>query len=719
MTDTAPRDSAAPAAVPEPAAPPPAKPRDRRVTRLAELLALTGFAITQPVLDVTGRSPDFFLFRRPTAADMWLLLAVVAFVPPLVLWLGELVVGLVSRTAERVVHLLNVAGLLTIIAVEIAKQGGYYGRRPAAVALAVGCALAVLLARAPALRQALRYAAPAPLVFVLVFALTAPAGALVRPAKSGSSATAATGTKPPIVVLFLDEFPTRAMLDAEGGIDERLFPNLARLAGESTWYPNATGVAGYTPYAIPSMLSGTFPERRLAPAYVEYPDNLFSLLGEQYQVNAFESISQLCSPRFCTDAPAGRETGFRPMLEDTIDIAAEVVSPRRPKPREGEEFAEQPVSPDAAPAKGELKPGFKLKEGAKNQPERLTSFLAAVERPVVDKPALNFLHLLLPHIPHRYLPSGTTYAEHAPTFPLSRAKEGDNFRRNEHLGAVQVFQQRLLLQLAYTDTLVGQLIDRMEKAGTWDDAIVVLTADHGAGITPGQKSRLLDTGNAADLAYVPLFVKTPGQGEGKVDERNAMNVDVLPTVADALDVKVPFKVDGVSLLGAPRPDLTKQWYDDPGEPLTVDGAKWRPVPLGGYAPGLVRPELGPDGIFAIGPHRALYGKKLGELTVGSPAPVTATSKHPKGWNAVSLAAGTVPGMLWGDLDRSPGGTEQWLAVSVNGSVAGFVYAAPSRKTGTWHFVGMVADRFFVDGRNDVRLHTVQGSTLRPLQWAGG
>lgn len=719
MTDTAPRDSAAPAAAPEPAAPPPERPRERRLTRLAELLALTGFAVTQPVLDVTGRSPDFFLFRQPTAAEMWLLLAVVALLPPLVLWLGEVAVGLVSRTAERALHLLNLAGLLTIIVVQVAKQGGHFGRRPAAVALVAGCALAVLLARVPALRQVLRYAAPAPFVFVLVFALTAPAGALVRPARAGSSAGPATGTKPPIVVLFLDEFPTRAMLDADGRVDKRLFPNLARLAAESTWYPNATAVAGYTPYAIPAMLSGTFPEARLAPAYVEYPDNLFSLLGEQYQVNAFESISQLCSPRFCTDAPAGRETGFRPLLADTLEIATEVVSPRKPKPREGEDFAEQVADPNAAPAKGELKPGFKLKEGAKNQPERVTSFLAAVERPAVDKPALNFLHLLLPHIPHRYLPSGTTYSEHPPTFPLSRAKEGDNFRRNEHLGAVQVFQQRMLLQLAYTDTLVGELIDRMKKAGTWDDAVVVLTADHGAGVTPGQKSRLLDTGNAADLTYVPLFVKTPGQTEGKVDERNAMTVDVLPTVADVLDVRVPFEVDGVSLLAAPRPDQTKRWFDDPGEPLTVDGAKWAAAVRRGYAPDLVRPDLGPDGIFAIGPHRALYGKKLAELTVGAPAPVTATSKHPKGFGAVSLASGSVPGMVWGDLDRSPGGTEQWLAVSVNGSVAGFAYAAPSRQAGTWHFVGMVADRFFVDGRNDVRLHVVQGSTLHPVRWAGG
>jgi hypothetical protein len=34
------------------------------VWALAELFALSGLVIAQPVLDVTGRSPDFFLFRQ-------------------------------------------------------------------------------------------------------------------------------------------------------------------------------------------------------------------------------------------------------------------------------------------------------------------------------------------------------------------------------------------------------------------------------------------------------------------------------------------------------------------------------------------------------------------------------------------------------------------------------------------------------------------------------
>ena len=42
---------------------------------LLELFALNGFVVVQPVLDVMGRSPDFFLFRRADRSDIVLMTA--------------------------------------------------------------------------------------------------------------------------------------------------------------------------------------------------------------------------------------------------------------------------------------------------------------------------------------------------------------------------------------------------------------------------------------------------------------------------------------------------------------------------------------------------------------------------------------------------------------------------------------------------------------------
>ena len=108
-----------------------------------------------------------------------------------------------------------------------------------------------------------------------------------------------SGDRPPVVMILFDEFPLSSLLDAKGRIDRRVYPNFAALADASTWYRNATGVAGYTPWALPAMLTGNYPANARAPSYTEYPDNLFTLLSRYYDVKAYETISQLCPPRQC------------------------------------------------------------------------------------------------------------------------------------------------------------------------------------------------------------------------------------------------------------------------------------------------------------------------------------------------------------------------------------------------------------------------------------
>jgi hypothetical protein len=48
---------------------------------LAELFALTGLAIAQPLLDVTGKAPDFFLLHRSDRTQILLLVALIVLAP--------------------------------------------------------------------------------------------------------------------------------------------------------------------------------------------------------------------------------------------------------------------------------------------------------------------------------------------------------------------------------------------------------------------------------------------------------------------------------------------------------------------------------------------------------------------------------------------------------------------------------------------------------------
>jgi hypothetical protein len=702
---------------PPPSPSPPGVPGDAW-RRLAELLALTAFALAQPVLDTTGRSPDFFLYRQASPGELRLLLLLVVLAPPLAIWLAEQAVGLASRAAAKGLHLFAVAALFGVVAVEVGKHLRLPTGVPLALlAAAAGAALAVLAARSGTFRSLLTYAAPAPLVFALLFVTTSPAGALVRPASGSARATAVAAHRPPVVVVFLDEFPVRALLDEHGAVDARLFPHFARLAGSSTWYPNATGVGGWTPYAVPAMLTGRYPEKVVAPSYVAHPDNLFTLLDGAYEVNAFESVAQLCPPDVCDGVPAGRETGLAPLLRDTLGVARDIVSPERAEASEGEEFgetededADEEAAEEAADDEAE-DVDFRFAQTKANQPERFTAFLDTLTP--ADRPTLSFLHLLLPHGPWVYLPSGNK-VETVPlahVLPPQPANAPSRLLANDPV--LSTFAtQRLLLQLAYTDGLIGQLMDRMRASRLWDDALLVVTADHGEGLAAGSHWRSLEDANAADLAWVPLFVKQPGQRTGAVDRRNEEQVDLLPTIADVLDVRVPWEVDGRSLLGPPRSGAAKSWYDVPGERREIDAARWLPTVRRGLAPAVATPARGRRGLYAVAAVRHLVGRRVDRLTVGSPSPLRARLAV----STVRRPGGVVPALLRGDLDRPAGSASTWLAVSVNGTIAGGAAAVPGPRDGRWRFMGLVDDTYLRDGANDVVLYTVEGNVMHPIAW---
>ena len=137
---------------------------------------------------------------------------------------------------------------------------------------------------------------------------------------------------------------------------------------------------------------------------------------------------------------------------------------------------------------------------------------------------------------------------------------------------VELAHQRHLLQVAYTDRLVGQVVDKLKAEGLWDKSLVVMGAGHGAGWVPGEKPRSLGETNVPDLLWVPQFIKAPGQDTGVVDDRNWEQVDLLPTIADLVAIAVPWKTQGSSQTGQlTRTRTEKWWYDIPGRRQVRDG----------------------------------------------------------------------------------------------------------------------------------------------------
>ncbi len=94
-----------------------------------------------------------------------------------------------------------------------------------------------------------------------------------------------------------------------------------------------------------------------------------------------------------------------------------------------------------------------------------------------------------------------------------------------------------MLQVGFVDSQIVRLLELIRAASWYDDALVMVMADHGISFRAGGAVRGGVVENIDDIAYVPLFVKPPGQTEGGIDDRPAMLYDVLPTIADVLQVE--------------------------------------------------------------------------------------------------------------------------------------------------------------------------------------
>jgi hypothetical protein len=478
----------------------------------------------------------------------------------------------------------------------------------------------------------------------------------------------AMGPPRTIVMVVFDELPLTSLLGPDGRIDASRYPAFAGLAREATWLRGATAVHDSTALAVPAMLDGRYPRAGLRSDVYSHPANLFTLLAHDYELHVSEEATGLCPTSLCVPTP-----------------------------------------------------GTTLSHLSHGKVERFRRFVGAVRE--TRRPALWFKHVLLPHVPWQYYPSGTSYRRFAPE-PIPGLNDVIGF------GApwlVKVSYQRHLLQLGLADRLLGELVARLRRLGLYEDALVVVAADHGIGFHVGEERRTVTPRNVQDLAPVPLIVKLPGQERGQVVDRHVETIDVLPTLLELARAPLPERLDGVSLLRRASGELRRATiFHRVGTELNTVG--------GDYSFGVrelkrrrdaaVRRKTAwfgsgggtdPSSLYRIGPYAELIGRRAASVTrlAGQPDRPTARIDQAPDLRNVDPESGFVPGEITGQIPGGDEGGGRRIALVLNGTIVatGLTFSLEGSPAESFELI--VPERAFRRGRNDARIFEIVARGGRP------
>jgi hypothetical protein len=676
--------------------------------RALHLFALYALAVAQPLLGLLGDNAEFFVSRRSGSADVVVFALVVVLVPPLVVaGLVELA-GRVDARAGQALQLVAVGALVAALAIQLLKKPGDWGTVPMlAVAVLIGGGAAAAYARSTALRTFVTYLAPAPLVVLMLFLVVSPAHRLVFPTDIATAAIRTTSTTP-VVMVELDEVSMETFLDSQRRIDAAAYPNLARLAADATVYRNFTAAGDETTRVTSSLLTGTQwdPGEHALPIAANHPRNLFTLLGGAFRMRVSEEASDLCPPQVCPRA-GSQEASLVDLLHDAGIVYAHVVAP--PAIEDDLTPTDQTLGPFADDG-GRIGRNAVLHNlGGGGRPARFADWLESIDSST--KPTLYFKHLLLPHVPWEYLPDGRSYS----TDPHGNVHGATGDRSFSDRWLLEQAYQRHLLQARYTDRLLGALLDRLRDMGIYDRALVVITADNGESfLKAGHNRHIADAATAGDIASTPLLIKLVGQRRGRYSDLHVRTIDLLPTIADALDIRIPWPIDGRSFLHSTYiPDSQVVVFPQgDGSPPPVR------MSLGEYerdaaATLAAKERLFGDGIYAIGPQPALVGRPA-PAPAATASELRATIDQAQQLASVHTRSSFVPSNITGRLTGAAARPGLPLAIALNGRIAATGWSAQLKGSDSVVASFMVPPGLLNDGRNDARVYLIDGTRLVEL-----
>lgn len=372
----------------------------------------------------------------------------------------------------------------------------------------------------------------------------------------------ATSQARPVVVILFDALSARHVHHL--GYERETTPTLDHFAAEGLSFARAFAPAPYTLASIPSLMTGTLPDRHKV-------------------VEADRALG----PEAVTLAERLGAAGYQ-----TFAAVANINGGKRHHDDQGFEVFEELYREDDPDAKLEMR----------IVPP--TTFSGVIKRwnETRDKarPPLYYLHVLQPHLPydppppHRGLwldPSYTgqfkdgLHADGMLDFidrggimrVLKQPIEGKfGITRSDQDAVTALYDANI----HYADRALADMLAELDRGGILDEALVVITSDHGEALWEhgrlGHNNHIYD-----EMVGVPLVVHFPKDSKHPtgISTELVSTLDIMPSILAWLDLSLGAEVDGRPLPGltgdssGDRELLLRSFHEDPTRGLRSSTAK--------------------------------------------------------------------------------------------------------------------------------------------------
>lgn len=372
----------------------------------------------------------------------------------------------------------------------------------------------------------------------------------------------------PNLVVFLPDQHSRAVLGCYGHETVET-PNIDSLAADGTRFENAYCTQPVCTPSRSAIMTGQYPhttgltenntplpaDALCLPELGDFDDYATAYMGKW-------DLGDEVFPQHGFDEWVAIEDGYRDQYTRGPESARSAYY---------EYLLEQGYEPDGDD--GTFSRGF-----AVDLPEEHTKTAFLADRAIEfvanhrDQPFVLYVAPLPPHSPYTG-PRDDQYDPADVSLPSNFEHDGFDEQSTRHRAARAAFSHRTeqewrdlisryLGLVSLVDTHVGRVLDALDQNGLTDRTVTAYTSDHGDMV--GHQQTMTKNVMFEQSVGIPLVLRAPDVEGGQTIEQPVSQIDLVPTLLDALGQPVPDHLQGNSLLPFLHGDA-----DEPENPYVV------------------------------------------------------------------------------------------------------------------------------------------------------